>query len=84
MLVLHVVIFFLQYEGLFRFCAENSVDNAEMFSLLLSSAYAEPRPFLFLVLLQHLGDTISLEVKGRAEPNFTKGFSILYDIILSV
>jgi len=26
--------------------AENSVDNAEMFSLLLSSAYTASRPFL--------------------------------------
>jgi len=29
-------------------CAENSVDNAEMFSLSLSSAYTESRAFLLL------------------------------------
>uniref|UniRef100_A0A8B9YXA4 non-specific serine/threonine protein kinase n=1 Tax=Buteo japonicus TaxID=224669 RepID=A0A8B9YXA4_9AVES len=33
---------------MFWICAENSVDNAEMFQLLLSSAYTESRPFLLL------------------------------------
>ena len=33
---------------MFWIWAENSVDNTEMFSLLLSSAYTEARPFLLL------------------------------------
>ena len=36
------------YEAMFWICAENSVDNTGMFSLLLSSAYTESRPFLLL------------------------------------
>ena len=33
---------------MFWICAGNSVDNSGMFSLLLSSAYTESRPFLLL------------------------------------
>ena len=36
------------YGAMFWICAENSVDSTEMFSLLLSSAYTESRPFLLL------------------------------------
>jgi len=32
----------------FWICAENGVDNAKMFLLLLTSAYTESRPFLLL------------------------------------
>ena len=34
--------------AMFWICAENSIDNTEMFLLLLSSAYIESRPFLLL------------------------------------
>ena len=36
------------YGAMFWICAENSVDNSGMFSLLLSSAYTASRPFLLL------------------------------------
>ena len=36
------------YGAMFWICAEDSVGNTGMFSLLLSSAYTEPRPFLLL------------------------------------
>ena len=36
------------YGAVVWICAGNSVDNTGMFSLLLSSAYTEPRPFLLL------------------------------------
>ena len=36
------------YGAKFWICAENSVDNTGMFSLPLSSAHTEPRPFLLL------------------------------------
>ena len=36
------------YGAMFWICDENSVDNTGMFSLLLSSAYTESRPFLLL------------------------------------
>ena len=37
-----------QYQSMFCICAENSVDDTGVFSLLLSSAYTESRPFLLL------------------------------------
>jgi len=58
-----------------------------VFSLLLSSAYTESRPFLLLTLPRQQvswgghkklgGDTA-----GTADPNWPKGYSIPYDITL--
>jgi len=50
-LVLAGIVNFLHsslYGAMFWICDENSVDNTGTFSLLLSSAYTEPRPFLLL------------------------------------
>ena len=50
-LVLAGIVNFLHssyYGAMVWICAENSVDNTGMFSLLLSSAYTESRPFLLL------------------------------------
>ena len=48
---IELIFFIVASMGLmFWICAENSVDNSGMFSLLLSSAYTESRPFLLLTL----------------------------------
>jgi len=41
---------------MFWICAENSVDNTEVFLSLLSSAYTESRPFLLLAPLHQRAD----------------------------
>ena len=67
------------YGTMFWVCAENSVDNTGMFSLLLSSAYTESRPFLLptppasrLGVHKELGG----DTAGTADPNCPKGHSI--------
>ena len=50
--------------AVFWICAENSVDNTGMFSLPLSSAYTEPRPFLLLTPPHQRGGWVAQEV-GR-------------------
>ena len=45
---IELIFFIVVSMGLFWICAENSVDNTEMFPLLLSSADTGSRPFLLL------------------------------------
>jgi len=69
-------------------CAENCIDNREMFSLLLSSTYtvkassASPttQPANGLGVHKKLGG----DTAGTADPNGPKGYSIPYDIMLSI
>jgi len=65
-------------------CTENSVDNTERFSLLLSSAYTESRPFHHSTSEQ-AGATHGAEgdTAGTADPNWPKGYTMLYDVLLS-
>jgi len=67
--------------AMFWICAKNSVDNTEMFSLLLRSAYTVPRSFLLLTLPHQQvgsGGTISWEGTqlGQLAPTDQKGYSI--------
>jgi len=57
-----------------------------MFSLLLSSAYTESRPFLLLTPpVGGLGVHKKLggDTSGTADPNWPKGYPTPYDVILS-
>jgi len=62
---------------MFWICEENSVDNTEMFLLLLSSAYTDSGPFLLLTPPHHAEDTQEV---GRGHswdswPQLTEGIS---------
>ena len=74
---------------MFWICAENSVNNTEMFLLLLSSAYTEPRPFLLLTPPHQQvgwGCTSSWEgtQPGQLTPTDLKGYPMPYDVMLSI
>lgn len=61
-----------EYRAVFWICAECKVDNREMFLLLLSRAYTQPRPFHVPTLGKKLG--VAWEVTQlREETKLTKG-----------
>ena len=69
------------YMVMFWICAENRVDNTEMFLLLLSNAYTESRPFLLLTPHHLTGkEAEGAQGFGRGHswdswPQLTKGIS---------
>ena len=73
---------------MFWICAENSVDNTGMFLLLLSSAYSVKAfsashtipPVRRLGVHKKLGG----DTAGTADPNWPKGYSIPYDVMLNI
>jgi len=59
---------------MFWICAENNVDNTGVFSILLSSASTESRPFLLLTLPQQqvglrVYKKLGRDKAGTADPN---------------
>ena len=53
------------YGAVFWICVEHRVDNTEMFLLLLSTAYREPRPLLLLIWPRWRGDWDAGEGRKR-------------------
>jgi len=74
---------------MFWIYTEKSVDNTSMFSLLLSSAYTESKHFPAshtIPPVSRLGvhKKLAEDTAGSADPNWPKGYSIPYDIMLSI
>jgi len=69
-------------------CAENSVANTGMFSLLLSSACTAWRPFLLLThpTSEEAGGAQGAggDTAGTADPNRPKEYSKPYDVMLGI
>jgi len=73
---------------MFWICDENGVGNTGMFYLLLNSVHALSRTLVFLILtspVSRLGVHKKLggDTTGTADPNQQKGYSILYEVMLS-
>jgi len=75
---------------MFCICVENSVVNTGIFWLSLSSAHTESGPFLLLTPSHQWGGRLGVHKRlagdtlGTADPSWPKGYSIPYDLILSI